>query len=463
MNEGQTERRLRGWLDAQASPAVPDDLRQAVATIPTTVPVGWRDRLAAALGWRPAAVSRPVWLLLAAALLIALVSTTAFIGARLLESRPLPPDPNALVPTAVPSTMPTPNPSPSPLVLDPSTAHWTKLGTSGGGGALVGFDGGYVQVGCDRGLVLGRRPDLGAPRASPPSSPTVRGGDRRAMRRSRTPRRARSATNGRELVIVGEEQPHDTAGCANVAASVRPVAWYSPDGRTWRRSAPFETGGLNSRATAVWAIPSGWQAAVQGAAAGTIAIWESSDGLAWHEVLQPVAVTDVNVYAGAAPDGTVVMSRSTETTFGLTLFLSYDGKTWAPIRTAGGCEATPGVTQILGPAADGLNAWVLVDDMRLCTSRDLKSWSATTMTAAPAAVAQTRYGAMVLADACFGAGSTCAPEPQAYVTTDGRAWTPIPHPPVYWGRSVADGPAGVLLVGQGTADSAATSVWRLDP
>ena len=58
-------------------------------------------------------------------------------------------------------------------------------------------------------------------------------------------------------MIVGEEMPHDAAGCANVAASVRPVAWYSPDGRTWQRSAPFEVGGMNARATAVWPIPKG--------------------------------------------------------------------------------------------------------------------------------------------------------------------------------------------------------------
>ena len=105
MNERETERRLRGWLDAQSSPAVPDDLRRAVASIPATVPAGWPDRLAGALGWRQAAVPRPVWLLIAAALLLALVTTTAFVGARLLESRPLPPqDPNALVSTVAPST-----------------------------------------------------------------------------------------------------------------------------------------------------------------------------------------------------------------------------------------------------------------------------------------------------------------------------------------------------------------------
>ena len=179
--------------------------------------------------------------------------------------------------------------------------------------------------------------------------------------------------------------------------------------------------------------------------------------------MEPVAVGDVNVYAGAAPDGTVVLSRWTDTTPGLQLFTSRDGRTWEPIKTAGGCEATPGTTQIVGPDARSLDAWILLDDMRLCTSRDLLTWSGTTMTDALSIVAQTRFGAIVLADACFGAGSTCAPDPQAYLTTDGVTWAPMAHPPVYWGRAMADAPAGVLLVGQGTADDGATTAWRLDP
>lgn len=472
MNERETERRLRGWLDAQAPSAVPDDLRGAVATIPATVPVGWPDRLAGALGWRPAAALRPVWLLVAAALLLALVTTTTFVGSRLLESRPLPPqDPNVLVPTAAPSTLPTPSPSPSP-VLDPSAAHWTKLGVGGGSGALVGFDGGYVA--------LGSLPNAGPPGSDPAAFFSADGmsweGTPLATMVPNCPDWGPAGaedvpdaevraitTNGSEVVIVGEEAPHDAAGCANVAASVRPVAWHSPDGRTWQRSAPFEVGGLNSRATAVWAVASGWQAAVQGAVTGTITIWESIDGLTWHQLGEPVAVGDVNVYAGAAPDGTVVLSRWANTTSGLRLFTSRDGRTWEPIKTAGGCEVAPGTTQIVGPAAQGLDAWVLLDDMRLCASRDLLTWSGTTMTDAPSIVAQTRFGAIILADACFGAGSTCAPDPRAYLTTDGVTWTPMAHPPVYWGRVVADGPAGVLMVGQATADEGATTVWRLDP
>jgi hypothetical protein len=222
-------------------------------------------------------------------------------------------------------------------------------------------------------------------------------------------------------------------------------------------------GGLNARAATVWPIPGGWQAAVQGAAVGTISIWESIDGLAWYPLGEPVAAGDVNIYAGAAADGTVVLSRWDDTRSGLGLFTSRDGRTWEPIEMAGGCEGVSGTTQIVGPAAQGLDAWILLNDMRLCTSRDLMAWSGTTFTDWPSTVAQTRFGAIVLADSCFGAGSACTSDPRAYLTTDGVTWTPMAHPPVSWGRTVADGPAGVLLIGHAAADEGEATVWRLDP
>ena len=83
MNERETERRFRDWLDAQGPTAVPDNLRGAVASIPATVPVGWPDRLAAAFGPRRAAVPRSAWvLLLLAALLAALVGGTLLVGSQ---------------------------------------------------------------------------------------------------------------------------------------------------------------------------------------------------------------------------------------------------------------------------------------------------------------------------------------------------------------------------------------------
>ena len=467
----------------------------ATALRPRMTPLPSRrvdDAVAAAIAGRRAASPSLLVLVAAALLLVALLGVAAVAGSLVLrDSRPptleTSPAPVVVV-DAGPSTTPaasiappSPTPSPTPLVLDPTTAHWTRLGVVGAPGSLVGVDGASGPlVGFDGGYVaLGSMPIAGPPGSEPAAFFSADGASwaetRLATMVPNCPASGPAgaevvpdaevraiATNGSEVVIVGEEAPHDAAACASVAASVRPVAWHSSDGRTWQRSAPFEVGGPNARATAVWAIPSGWQAAVQGGAAGTISIWESTDGLSWHQLGEPVAVGDVNAYAGAAPDGTVVLSRWADTTSGLRLFTSHDGRTWEPIKAAGGCEVAPGTTQVVGPATPGVDAWILLDDMRLCTSRDLQTWSGTTMTEAPSSVTQTRFGAIVLADACFGAGSTCAPDPRAYLTTDGVTLTPMAQPPATWGRAMADGPAGVLAIGRATGVGE-TAAWRLDP
>jgi hypothetical protein len=372
-----------------------------------------------------------------------------------------------------PSAGPTPFPIAPPAPFDPATAGWTPLGRVSPTGAaddasitgIVGFDRGYAAIGekKDLGPVAWYSVDgtnwTAAPIANRVTNCPGWGLARNDVVPDAKPNAI--AANGSEIVIVGEEAPHDAAACANIAASVRPVAWHSPDGRTWQRSAPFEVGGTNSRATAVWAIPGGWQAAVQGAVTGTIATWESIDGLAWHQIGEPVAVGDVNVYAGAAPDGTVVLSRWADMTSGLRLFTSRDGRAWEAIATAGGCEKAPGVTQVAGPAAQGLDGWVLLGDMRLCASPNLSTWSTTKFDAALSVVAQTRNGAIALGDACYGAGVTCAPDPRAWLSVNGVDWAPIAPPRVYWGWTLADGPAGVLLVGSGTADGGAPTVWAL--
>jgi hypothetical protein len=97
MNERETERRLRDWLHARAPTAVPDGLRRAVAAVPATVPVGWPDRLAAALGPRRAAVPRLAWLLLLAGLLLAALVGGLFVGSQ--RERRLP----AIVPPVDPA------------------------------------------------------------------------------------------------------------------------------------------------------------------------------------------------------------------------------------------------------------------------------------------------------------------------------------------------------------------------
>ena len=258
--------------------------REAIALRPQTTPLPSRrvdDAVFAAIAGRRATSPSLLVLVAAALLLVALLGVAAAAGGLLLRTWRPPITDMAPAPAVVvevgPTTTPAASLTPSPLVLDPSTAHWTKLGVTPASGALVGFDGGYVA--------LGSLPITGPPGSEPAAFFSADG-----VSWAETPlatmvpncpdwgpagaedvpdaEHRSIATNGSEVVIVGEEAPHDAAGCANVAASVRPVAWYSPDGRTWQRSAPFVVGGLNSRATAVWAVPRGWQAAVQGAAVG---------------------------------------------------------------------------------------------------------------------------------------------------------------------------------------------------
>ena len=180
MNERETERRLRDWLDAQASPAVPDALRGAVAAIPATEPAALSDRLAAALGLRPATVSRPaVLLLVGAGLLAALVGGMLIVGSQ-MERRlpavvpPLPPTATPLVtaaptstadtpsaaPTAdTPSAAPTATPAASVVATAVAAASFPVKGNAGdlaGVGLAAGPDGGlFVAIPAENGTVLG--------------------------------------------------------------------------------------------------------------------------------------------------------------------------------------------------------------------------------------------------------------------------------------------------------------------
>ena len=417
---------------------------------------------------RPTSRAIEPWKLLVAAalLLTALLGATAAIGA--WNSRPsLVVVPPITSPSEPPAKAPRAGPSTGPIeALDPTTAQWTKVGVvDATSGPIVGSVGGYAMLTSGLDWAFGdvttvafstdgqqwdstnlANPVTNCPGWGPAGDEQVADAVARAI-----------ATNGHEFVIVGEEAPHDAASCANVAASIRPVAWYSSDGRTWQRSAPFEVGGQNPRATAVWATPTGWQAAVEGSAN---AIWESVDGLSWHRVAGLASTLPVSVGTGSALDGTLVFADPQ--TRGLTT--SPDGRTWTPVSGVDDCNAAEGATQILGPMAQRLDAWVIAFDMRiLCSSHDLTSWSGTTTTGGLGVVGQTRYGAIAVGDACFGAGVTCAPDPWANLSTDGTTWSPMAHPPVDNGKALADGPAGVLMIGQGAADGGATTVWRLDP
>ncbi len=139
MNERETERRLRDWLDAQAPSVVPDGLRRAVVAVPTTVPVGWPDRLAAALGPRRAAVPRRAWvLLLLAGLLAALVGGMLVVGSQFERKLP------AVVPPVAPSIAP----SVAPAFVCPPGSTPDMPGPVGQARPVIG--GGIASMAFDR-------------------------------------------------------------------------------------------------------------------------------------------------------------------------------------------------------------------------------------------------------------------------------------------------------------------------
>jgi hypothetical protein len=354
--------------------------------------------------------------------------------------------------------------SPTSGAFDPDSAEWVRLGAGRvgpGGGDLIGFDHGYVSVGTrdpfeepvawfsadglswDTVSLAKQVPNC--PGWGPPGNENVPDADTAAR-----------ATNGRQVIVVGAWQPHDAAACSGADPAIQGMAWLSEDGRTWRRSEPFSTG-ASGRATAVWPVRHGWRAVVGRS------VWESADGLRWSSIGDLAGIGAVSAYAGPAADGTAVLS-ATVGAVGfeqVRLFSSPDGASWTAIDDAGGCEI--GATQILAPSLTGLAAWVVLSDRRVCTSTDLVRWNTEVLPMAVWQIAQTRYGAIAIGDTCLGVGRDC-PDPgvRATITLDGIRWSQLAHPQAWYGRSLADGPAGVLLIGSGP-DDVRPSAWLLRP
>lgn len=400
---------------------------------------------------------------------LALVAGCATPGA----SSPPPSSPATRTPAATvsPSGSPAPKPATTQPPLDPAGATWIRLGSAPSAGApagssilsIVGFAGGYAATGSleGRGPAAWFSPDGVTWTAAPLGSLVVNcpdwgpEGDETAGRLVPDADQRAIATDGTEVVIVGEVGDYAGQPCGRL----RPVAWHSADGRTWQRSDPFPAEAGDLRAIAVWAVQGGWQAASE------TALWASPDGLAWERIGD--RPTGAEVIAGA-PDGTVLATTLDPDSGRRDLLVSSDGRAWTSADAPDGFCG--GITQIVPPALMGRDDWVFVGDLRLCTSPDLARWFATSFDpAVPGAeptafgvAGQTRYGAIAVGDACFGAGSTCEPDPRAWILVDEEVWVPLAHPPVFWERSLADGPAGVLMIGTATGEGP-KDVWRLDP
>jgi len=353
----------------------------------------------------------------------------------------------------------------SPVAFNPSTAHWTELTdphAGPAGGDLIGFEDGYVTIGTrdpfEEPVAWFSRdgarwtaaslanPVQNCPDWGPPGNEMVPDADAGAV-----------ATNGSQVVVVGAFQPHDAAQCAD-SGEYHPIAWMSDDGRTWRRSESFDGGAVNGRVSAVWAVAGGWQAVVDRS------LWQSADGLHWRSVPTfPNAGVD-NVHAGSAPDGTAVVSSVVGSAGDsqYRLFASHDGRTWSAIDDAAGCETD--ATQIVAPGPSSGPAWVILADTRVCASIDLIHWTSTNLPIVVWRMAGTRFGVMAIGDTCVGAGNSCQDSgKQAYLSSDGVTWSRLEHPNALSGTSLADGPAGVVMIGAGPDDTAGSHAWLLEP
>jgi hypothetical protein len=193
-------------------------------------------------------------------------------------------------------------------------------------------------------------------------------------------------------------------------------------------------------------------------------VWESSDALTWTKLagLPGRLAGAGGTFSAAGIAGTpgAGVLASLETGDGWTaLFAASTGKDWRRLARDSGCGRNG--PEILPPAS--LDAWVVIGGLRVCTSRDLVTWSATNLDAALYANAQTRYGAVLTGDACYDEDATCTPAPRAWISVDGTTWTRLANPPAWWGPTgLADGPAGVLLIGSGAIDHG-PDAWRLAP
>jgi hypothetical protein len=180
-------------------------------------------------------------------------------------------------------------------------------------------------------------------------------------------------------------------------------------------------------------------------------VWDSADGLEWHEVSGHPSLP--GGMAAAALDGTVLLSRVGIET--IELVTSPDGRAWTELPEAGGCEG-PGT--IVAPSPSGVDRWILTRGGDVCASADLTNWTTSSLGERMGVrIAQTRYGAVALAQHCTDTSVPCGIETvTSYLSRDGVDWVTIAAPPSHL-ASIADGPAGVVAI------VPYDGIWRLAP
>ena len=314
-------------------------------------------------------------------------------------------------------------------------------------------------------------------------------------------------TDGKRVLVVGG---YAHAPCVSAAAGATgggpacpyaPLAWISTNGRTWQSAFPGPLPPATPGSTqgsefdAAWPVPTGgWDAALSfwnGERLAGRDLWHSADGMSWTPLTPAPALTGPKVdptpwvHAGVADQtgrrllwqGWMDFSVTLPSGAGspvVTLASSPDGRAWTGLPgfpgknaevLAGVARPTHGVTRWVIAGASGFSS----DQAAKPTvwfSDDRATWTAVALPVPPGSrvwnvwsLIRTRSTYVAVGFWSDGASADHA----TWGSADGAAWTLMASPEApgqqFGPHSIADGPAGVIGIGDGPTGE--TAVWSL--
>ncbi len=429
------------------------------------------------------------------------VSTTAATGARgqgirhvlaalLLagcvatpSAAPSTPTPATSVPaTSIPATTVPGTPGPPLPTKVPAAFEWQRIGlfaTNEDLGGIAAAPAGYAVLEYPR--TIWASPDgRGWTKSELPfTTSTSNGWDLEAH--------ANAIVGGPDgFIVVGgyDHTPCRTEGGAGgpPPCDRKPIAWTSPDGRTWSSSVgsaiPADGSELPmySEMVLIWAAAGGWDAAVEARSSVVNqgnTLLHSVDGLSWTRLISPPlpagahSAIEVNGHGGmGTATGQRVVWQRQEDGPTSTLWSTEDGTEWSAVPAVDGTHTE--MRFALAPNADG-QPWLLVggrynegQTLVWWRSDDRVAWRSGPITPTEPLM-QALFAVAHLRDGFILLGSQDADShpgrPTTWLSDDGMTWSTVgefglepPDGPMW----LADGPAGLIGVGHRDGGS---STW----